>query len=391
MTLYEQFKLGEIDLMEYHIKAEEILMEAIEETIKSNPGYTYNWVEKLLKETGDLKIITELKGSRQKVREALKNEKDKIDLENLNMVLLSATMEEEHFKELYDTLYKKTKNPLHKGYINVETSNGICSIIATSSEILKSKTTVGLVRENNEDFVVTIVSPTNEKIKLLVVCDGIGGYDSGEVASKFAAKSLVNWFVNFDFTDIDLEFIHNVIRKKIKEIHNVIKNLLVGAGTTLTAALVCENKTIIANIGDSRTYAIKDSKLIQVTEDDSTLWKKYYENDEDFHKDDLRFLVGNNCIEDCLGSLGTGNAKTYVIDNDNYEGLLLVSDGVTDIVSDEKMTLLYKETPKEDFIDQILFESCYGASESFYGEEDYFFQRTRPGKDNASAALYLKR
>jgi len=149
--------------------------------------------------------------------------------------------------------------------------------------------------------------------------------------------------------------------------------------------------TVEATTADSRTYAIKDSKLIQVTEDDSTLWKKYYENDEDFHKDDLRFLVGNNCIEDCLGSLGTGNAKTYVIDNDNYEGLLLVSDGVTDIVSDEKMTLLYKETPKEDFIDQILFESCYGASESFYGEEDYFFQRTRPGKDNASAALYLKR
>jgi serine/threonine protein phosphatase PrpC len=56
--------------------------------------------------------------------------------------------------------------------------------------ILDSLSNAGLVRDNNEDRVTTVVHPKNNKLKLLAVADGVGGYENGELASNFAIITL---------------------------------------------------------------------------------------------------------------------------------------------------------------------------------------------------------
>jgi len=390
MTLYEKFATGKIDLIEYHTQAEKVLMNAINETLKENLAYTYYWVENELKDSCDLNMITETNNARKSVEDALKCFRGKIDRDNLNMVLLSTVMDEEDFKNLYLTLNNPVEKPNHKRFINVETSNSICSVVAASATILKCQSTVGVVRNNNEDFAVSIISPTNDKIKLLLICDGMGGYDGGELASKYTAKKIVTWFNRIDFNNIDFNTIDEELKKLVMNIHKELQNLFVSAGTTLTAAIIGEEETLIANIGDSRAYTISHNKLYQLTEDDSSVWRVYYKNDDFFDKDDLRFLRGNNQLEDCLGNVGAGKIKTFKIVNKSYDGLLLTSDGITDILSDKKMSLIFKESFGEDYIKKLLHEACYGTPESIGFEDDIAFQPTYPGKDNASATMYLK-
>lgn len=390
MTLYEKFTTGKIDLIEYHTQAEKVLMSAIDETLKENRGYTYYYFENELKDTCDVKLITETNGARKRVEEVLKCFRGKIDRDNLNMVLLSSVMEEEDFKTLYSVLHTPVENPKHKRFINVEKSNTIYSILTASSAVLKCKSVVGLTRSNNEDFAVTIVSPTNDKIKLLLICDGIGGYDAGELASKFVAKGIVKWFNNYNFENNDFSIVEKELKNEVMTIHNKLQKIFVDAGTTLTSAIIGEEETIIANIGDSRTYAIIDGRLEQITADDSMVWRMYYADDEGLEKDDLRFCNGNNCIEDCVGFVGTGKIKTTRIENQAYDGLLLTSDGVTDVLSDKTMLTIFKETYNGDYVDRLIHEACYGKTETIGFDDDIAFHPTYPGNDNATAAMYLK-
>lgn len=69
---------------------------------------------------------------------------------------------------------------------------------------------------------------------------------------------------------------------------------------------------------------------------------------------------------------------------------MLVSDGVSDILSDGTITRIFEETESKRFLDELLLESCFGEPD--YPEEDFdeILVPTLPGKDNASAAMYLK-
>ena len=59
-----------------------------------------------------------------------------------------------------------------------------------TEDILDSLSDIGLARNNNEDSVITIIHPENPNLKLLAVADGVGGRNSGEIASNFAIHTL---------------------------------------------------------------------------------------------------------------------------------------------------------------------------------------------------------
>lgn len=259
-------------------------------------------------------------------------------------------------------------------------------------EYLNCVTNTGLLKKNNEDFAVTIASPSNDKIKLLIVCDGLGGCDNGDKASEFVCDKLVNWFNNFDFnSDLSIN-IQKIMTKQIRKINYELKSCIKGGQTTLTMALVLENQTVIANIGDSRTYKIKDDELVQLTKDDSEIWKFLYRNGKGrYTKDELRFFRINNLVSKCLGSGFCLKINTDIIDNNLYDGLLLMSDGITDIVSDKRIKELLDENDYNDFLISLINEANYSESEFFDGmKESIFKSPTIPGKDNETAALYLK-
>jgi len=383
MTLYEEYENG-LNLVVYIEKAYNNLKKAFYLTTMDEKIYDEQDIEVLwdyIINHGDVNYITENNGARDLVRMSFNMFGDFIDSRLLAMVRDYEQLSMIDFLNLYFRENETTRE--RNRIINNCTSLDLGFIDCAS--------TMGPRRENNEDYVCATKSYVNRNFKLLLVCDGIGGFNRGDAASKMVASKLIKWFKAYDFS-LGFDKIEMEINQVIDETRKALKESCVMTGTTLTFAIVLENETLIGNIGDSRTYIIKDGDLIQITKDDSEVWEKYYENG-DFEKDDLRFLSNNNVLTDAIDDyiLRPINLQIYNILNSSYDGILLVSDGVTDILSDKSITRIINEEKEEDILDKLLYECCYGNPD--YPTKDYaeLLYPTLPGKDNASAAIYVKK
>ena len=137
----------------------------------------------------------------------------------------------------------------------------------------------GNVRKSNQDslFVIKAVKGA-ETILFAGVCDGMGGYQFGEVASKECTCSMVNWFRNSLpelFSGRDAKWKERVYKQWEELIQQVNKRLVdfgkrtgSSPGTTISCLLFVGDEFMAANVGDSRCYAISDS-VTQITRDQS--------------------------------------------------------------------------------------------------------------------------
>jgi len=381
MTLYEEYENG-LDLVVYIENAYNNLKKAVYITAEVESIYDERDIEVLwdyLINTGNIECITKEKGVKDLIRVSFNMFGNYIDSRLLAMVRDYESMDISEFLSIY--LEKEEKK---------EEDRTIKSIISNDFEFLDCASTIGPRRKNNEDFVCCIQSPINEKIKLLLVCDGMGGFNHGEAASKIVAEEIINWFNSYGFVSgfdgIELE-----INKVIEKARLIIRKSYVMCGTTLTFAIVGVNETFIGNVGDSRTYIIKDGVLNQITKDDSEVWKEFYDK-KLLEKDDLRFLRRNNVLINAIDDyLRPIDLQAYFILNSAYDGILLLSDGVTDILSDKVITRILNETVDSDILDKLLYESCYGNPDFPTVDFDDILYPTLPGKDNASGAVYIKR
>lgn len=263
-------------------------------------------------------------------------------------------------------------------------------------EIIQNETNIGLVRKNNEDVSLTLKHPKDKNIILLLVADGMGGKSYGELASLYVLKSIEKWFKGKSPKKLsNLEDTEEVLEKLIQKINLEIikkygKNV---SGTTLTLALITEDGTLFINVGDSRGYIYKKRKLIQVTSDASDVW--YYYAYGAVKKDDLRYFYNNNIITSCIGlTKDLCKVETVILDND-YDMILLFTDGVTDIITDKKIEKLIKNTKKEKLLSSIIHEAVYVDQHlriphrlkvKKYSKYILPFK----GRDNATGAIYIK-
>lgn len=260
-----------------------------------------------------------------------------------------------------------------------------------SDDVLDSLSDIGLSRGNNEDSVMTLIHPNNPNLKLLAVADGVGGKECGEIASNFAVTTLEKWFLNLSENHINNSaYISRSLLQMIKFINNylyIVKSYRTGCGTTLTCAIINEKDTIIANVGDSRAYIVKDDEMKQVTRDDSLVWY-YYELGE-ISKDEIRFHRNSRLITKSIGPDFNVEPDIIRISNKSYDGIFLFTDGVTDCLSDSKIEKIVFSSKKNNLAKEIIKEAVYGkqSEKAPKGKEFYVPQN---GKDNASVALYLK-
>lgn len=262
--------------------------------------------------------------------------------------------------------------------------------ITTDRGILDSLSDTGLIRSNNEDSVITVTHPKNNNLKLLAVADGVGGRESGEVASNFAISVLEKWFLNLPVDTINnTKRLSKHLTNIIGCINNclyVIKSYRTGCATTLTCAVINEKKTVVANIGDSRAYIVHEDTLEQITKDDSVVWA-YYEQGE-LTKEQLRFHKQRSLITKCIGTDYGTKPDITILENTNYTGILLFTDGVTDCLSDSKIEKLV-HTKKQNLAHTIIKEAVYGKQSKRVPKGDNF-STPKNGKDNATVALYFK-
>lgn len=263
---------------------------------------------------------------------------------------------------------------------------------------LQKITDIGLFREKNEDAVLTLIHPEDERFKLLAVADGMGGKNYGDLAANHALKEFGYWFLSqsLDYFQ-DTEFLSQELSNKVLELNAYFidtygKNQL---GTTLSLALVTLRKTLILHLGDSRVYFYKNEKLKQITEDDSDVWL-YYKYHE-VEKEELRYFASSNVIHNCIGiSSNLCRPVTHIYDNSRYEAILIVTDGVTDLVTDDKLTQVFLQTPRNQVLKRIIHEAIYVDQELFVPmalrekKFDHYMIPVR-GKDNASGVIFSKK
>ncbi len=154
------------------------------------------------------------------------------------------------------------------------------------------KTDVGLVREHNEDnFLIADVTggmrtaearapftfKLGEKGAALLVCDGMGGAAAGEVASQMAVDSIYDALSASEPQQRDA--FARLLRRAVQHANERIfiqsrdNQSERGMGTTCTVAALVDETLVIAQIGDSRCYVLRDGKLAQVTKDQSLAWQ----------------------------------------------------------------------------------------------------------------------
>ena len=125
---------------------------------------------------------------------------------------------------------------------------------------------VGTVRANNQDS-----SFAGEH--LIAICDGMGGHAGGDTASSIAIRSLAH--IEQDYTGGDVEVISRMMETSVMAAHDAIvgkakrERKLAGMGTTVTAVALVAGYWVVAHIGDSRAYLLRDGHLSRITCDHS--------------------------------------------------------------------------------------------------------------------------
>ena len=242
---------------------------------------------------------------------------------------------------------------------------------------------IGNKRVSQEDSLLISDHPYYDNTKLLLIADGMGGLDKGEVVSNYIAKGMLDWFNNYRFNN-DYYELNKSIKYEINNIDDQMRYFFGECGSTIVCALCIKDKTLIVNVGDSRAYIVKDNKLIQVTEDHNLAWDYYKKGI--INKDDLRFCINNNLLTSRVGGIKKKlKIDSYILDNYPIDKLFMCSDGVTDYLSDAILEkyLLSHDRLDNKFIDYVMnYKDYCNHTSNILVKESVF-----GGDDNISAII----
>lgn len=266
-------------------------------------------------------------------------------------------------------------------------------------ENVSASTNVGKIRENQEDAILLIRDKDNPKFKMVVVADGMGGLQNGEVASSIAINELKDWFENLSdeqkkcFETGILGLQESLIQKIGVDIQTQIEaSTWKAGGTTLVCALIGKKETLIVNIGDSRAYKVVDGKLIQISRED-TVAQKHLEEGITPSKEASRFDSESNVLLQCLGMDRIDMVRPHIeiLDNREFDMLLLFTDGVTDCLSDEDIAIVCRTTDKKVLAGKIVEKALKHDSvqPKEFAELSNLNSYIPAGKDNTSAAVII--
>ena len=211
---------------------------------------------------------------------------------------------------------------------------------------------VGLVRKNNEDnFYCNGEILTQEKFFLnetvktpciFAICDGMGGESHGELASLTAVKVLNEHSEKIKLatsSKIIDEAVQNFISDANKKICEIMRENSFRMGTTLDLVVISNNSIMAYNIGDSRIYKLQNGILSQISEDHTIAAQKIKMGL--LTQEEARHDRSRHILTRCLGifedeMILTPNVISPLI-IDKKLRLLLCSDGLTDMLSDEQI------------------------------------------------------
>jgi PPM family protein phosphatase len=203
---------------------------------------------------------------------------------------------------------------------------------------------IGLMRRINQDSFLIV---EKDDIKLMMVCDGMGGANAGEVASLVATQSMRKLFESSNFEDVSKDKLKLWLKESFVKMNRSIYDEAQlnedysGMGTTAVAILIHNQDIICANVGDSRAYLLDtNNKLAQITDDHSLINELIKSNR--ITTDQAKSHPQRSVLTNVCGVMEHIDVDLFEV-NQDVKGIMCCSDGLHNMLSDKRIELILKQ------------------------------------------------
>lgn len=233
----------------------------------------------------------------------------------------------------------------------------------------------GCVRTQNQDAYMT--EQLDRNTTLCVVCDGMGGAKSGNVASSLAVDVFVEEIRRTWHSGMDPEEIDRMLEGAVKLANFTVFDQaqqfeeFYGMGTTLVAALICGKTVTVVNVGDSRAYLVNKDGLRRITTDHSLVQMMVQRGE--LTPERARTYPGKNYITRAIGTESVVLCDVFHLHVERGDSVLLCSDGLSNMMDDQ----------------EILFEVVHGVNKQYCCQRLLDIAKNRGAPDNVTCIMVL--
>ena len=233
----------------------------------------------------------------------------------------------------------------------------------------------GCVRKQNQDAYQ--IEELDRNTLLCIVCDGMGGAKSGNIASSLAMDVFVEevrrtWTPSMDQEKVD-QMMLSAAKLANFTVYDQAQQFpeFEGMGTTLVALLIKGKKATIANVGDSRCYGLSRRGIRQITQDHSLV--QMMVDRGDLTAEMAKTYPGKNFITRAIGTESTVACDLFHQNVSRGDYFLLCSDGLSNMMDDQ----------------EILFEVVHGVNKQHCCRRLLDIAKNRGAPDNVTSVLVL--
>jgi len=212
-----------------------------------------------------------------------------------------------------------------------------------ASILMGAKTDLGRLRENNEDK-FDYLEPDEPSVlalrgRVFAVADGMGGHSAGQIAAELSLNIFMSAYYSGSSADVE-----SSLTRAIREANTYVLDVAntvagrKGMGATLTAVVVRDDEFIIAQVGDSRCYLLREGHFRQLTEDHS--WVAEQVRSGAMTLEEAEASPFRNVITRSMGGMPEVEPDLITIRAQPGDRFLLCSDGLSGMVDDAEMAEL---------------------------------------------------
>lgn len=221
------------------------------------------------------------------------------------------------------------------------------------------RTDIGPQRKTNEDRMITIIPEDTQvlarKGALFIVADGLGGYMNGDVASEIA----VNAVRGFYYQDASIDNGAS-LQAAMKHANTLVyqgnmaqstQELEKMMGTTCVAAVLNGDSVHVANVGDSRTYIIRNGQVLQISLDHTPQAEQLRAGTI---TEEQAQAMANNQITRCIGIHDDVEVDLFKESVQEGDILVLCTDGLNKAISDNEIRTIVEQYSPEESVDKLV-------------------------------------
>ena len=234
----------------------------------------------------------------------------------------------------------------------------------------------GTVRKENQDR-AACAHIRRKGCTVAVVCDGMGGAKSGNVASRLATDVFIRevkrtWNASLDDDALRRMLVDAVeLANRAVYEHAQLSEDFSGMGTTLVAAFVKTDLAIAVNVGDSRAYLLREQGVTRITEDHSVVQLMVRRGE--ITEEEARTYPGKNLITRAVGTEPRVSCDVFTLRVAPGDAILLCSDGLSNLLTDQ----------------ELLFEVVHAVHKEQCCQHLIEIAKDRGAPDNITAVLML--